>query len=1255
MAPVDTPRQVSSARRIAVMSFPRRRSKAARLPSLSSSISTFLAAISLAPSPSAAFDFEKAPAANLDFSRLGKVGIAGDFSGISLYEYEGQNESTFSSNGSESLLAQLPNGAFASLASSDASIESMCAYRRSNGDLAGLILGGNFTSLDREKAQSVALFDPDTREIKPLDGLEGQVNAVLCDQDADKVYLGGSFKVEGSRNAVAWNVDDGWENFPFAGFNGPVSSITRASNGHIIFGGDFTGLGNTSMEGTPDEQVINIVDADITAGSSAARQDFTDPRNIVCAGDDSDGPGNTWLLEDNTPGFWQASFGFEFHPSTLRLRNTHLDGRGTKTWRFTVLPDTGILNFTYTDPDSGQNRSCTNECPLSDDPDIPFQDFHFVNPIGMNSFRIDISEFYGDGGGLNGVELFGEDIFSYAVNQFNEPACAGLDIAASSTAEGPWEETRSTETNSRYLSAQLTAPITEDSASIDFFPNIKEPGNYSVNVYTPGCIGDGTCASRGQVNVSGVMSDDGGITFSTSLFQTNNFEKYDQVYFGFVDASSASFRPTITITPLAGQSLDEMVIVAQRVGFSLINSTGGLKGLFDYDPEIDEIDSAKLDESPINRLASDFSSGAKVLSVVSSGDDLYVGGEFTSDDADNVVSINSDNERVSSLGGGLDGPVVSMHLEDSKLYVGGEFTKAQDDDANGLNNVAVYDIEDNSWSPLGAGVNGHIHHVVPLKISLDDEEETAIAFSGHFTECLGFNGNAASDASGIAVWVPSKDNWLQNLDGASPSYSGALTASLLDFHDDDSLYAGSLSASQVGATGAATLTDGELGSFPANIRPKTTDLESPNVNRRELITASDEVSGVLAGTFYDENDKDFTILAGRFTAEVSGDDTVNNLVIIDGNDDDKVTGLDSDIGDNSTFAAVAVKDNVLYAGGLVSGAVDGDRVNGIIAYNLDSKSFPDQPPPLTGGETSVSAILVQPEGNDIFVGGSFTQAGSLPCPGVCIYDTEQGSWTQPGVNIQGEVHSMIWTSDTVLAVAGSLTVNGSADTPLATYNTDTQAWDTYPGSNDIPGTVEAMTLGSSDGTQIWVAGHADDGSVFIMKYDGSEWLATPDDVLPESAIRSMQVFSLTEEHDSTDLLSERQSLVITGSIELRELGGASAVVFNGDSFQPYALTSGSGDSDGSIAQFFSQKQDFFTAGGDDMPLGFVVLIGLAISLGLMLIIVGAGVVHDRLRKKREGYVPAPTSMIDRSSGMRRVPPGQLFESLGRQRPDVPHV
>jgi hypothetical protein len=62
------------------------------------------------------------------------------------------------------------------------------------------------------------------------------------------------------------------------------------------------------------------------------------------------------------------------------------------------------MNFSYVDPE-GQKRYCDARCPLPEG-DTSAQEFQFVNNVGMNSFRIDISDWYGQGGGLNAIELF---------------------------------------------------------------------------------------------------------------------------------------------------------------------------------------------------------------------------------------------------------------------------------------------------------------------------------------------------------------------------------------------------------------------------------------------------------------------------------------------------------------------------------------------------------------------------------------------------------------------------------------------------------------------------------------------------------------------------------------------------------------------------------------------------------------------------------------------------------------------------------
>ncbi|KAK4131733.1 hypothetical protein BT67DRAFT_387393 [Trichocladium antarcticum] len=1237
------------------MRLPFRRRRAARGEPISL-IPLAISLSSLAASPAGALSFTPAPAANLDLSQLGRVALAGDFSGISLYQFEGQNERPFRTNGSEELLARMPNGVFASIVKTDATIRTMCAFDTGNGTV--VVMGGNFTSIRGSdsgaaamQSAAIALFDPATAAITPVDGLSGQVNALFCDQDRDAVYVGGSFVGANSTNALAWEGEErGWVNLPFAGFNGPVTSIAKASNGNIIFGGSFTGLGNASTPSTPDGQIINLETARIAAGFSSTAQGFSDPKNVICSTSGKDGAGNTWLLADNTPGFWQAKFKYGFRPTKLRLYNTHQDGRGTKTWRFTALPINGIMNLTYVDPESGRNATCTSECPLSNDKSVEFQDFRFVNDVGMNEFRIDISAFYGSGGGLNGVEIFMDDIFSYAVNDFNEPSCAGLEYPSTATATGPWTETPSFSSTADYLTAQLQAPITNSSNSIVFTPDIRESGRYSVNLYTPGCLQDNTCTTRGQVRLTGQMTADPtkSAPIDVDLFQTNNFDKYDQIYFGAIDASSGTFRPKVTMTPVAGQSLTTMTFVAQRIGFTMINSTGGLNGLYEYAPG-SAVNTSEFMKSAFNSLGARFTTGSVVNALATTGDATYIAGNFTSDTMGGIVALKGKDATFEALDGGLDGEVASMFPNGTNLFVGGKFTSTSDNSTKGLNNVALYDTSKKTWSPLGAGVSGKVLRVVGMTMNVTGSTpEVVVSVNGNFDQLLAFGDNAAAKVGGFGIWVPSQGNWLQNVKLPVESVEGVLSASILDLAGNTSFYAGSLASSSLGANGAAILGE-TLGQLPVDIQPSTGSSASNSLRRRDGAVSDGDVNGVVAGVFDTKNGRNLTILGGHFTATASDGSKIHNLLILDGSNKDQVTGFGDQISQDSTVAALAVHGDVLFAGGKVAGTVNNVKVNGLVTYNLASKSFNTQPPALSGDDGTVSAIAVRSTTGDVYVGGSFTSAGSLGCPGVCFFSTSASQWNQAGRNLRGNVSSLMWATDNILLAGGNLTINNTASTFLAKYDTSSQTWDAYPGGQ-LPGPVTALTAGTSDGGQIWAAGTSSGSSaVYLEKTDGSTWQTAGESALqPGSAIRGLQVFSLSASHNDSALLKPDEALLLTGHMVLPDFGSASAVLFNGATFTPFALTTAPGNAAGSIARVFSERGDYFAKKrGGKLPLVFVVLIGLAVSLGLMLLIVVAGLVLDRLRKKREGYVPAPTSMYDRGSGIQRIPPGALLEALGR--------
>ena len=67
-----------------------------------------------------------------------------------------------------------------------------------------------------------------------------------------------------------------------------------------------------------------------------------------------------------------------------------------------------------------------------------------------------------------------------------------------------------------------------------------------------------------------------------------------------------------------------------------------------------------------------------------------------------------------------------------------------------------------------------------------------------------------------------------------------------------------------------------------------------------------------------------------------------------------------------------------------------------------------------------------------------------------------------------------------------------------------------------------------------------------------------------------------------------------------------------------------------------------------LAVGFVVLIALAIALALVFILVVVGIMVERIRRRREGYLPAPTQISDKNGNLERIPPSHLFGSIGQQ-------
>ncbi|KAJ6282783.1 cortical protein marker for cell polarity-domain-containing protein [Bipolaris maydis] len=1204
----------------------------------------------LLASPTTAITFNTVPAPPLSLGDLGRIAFTGDFDSISLYQYQGQSQQYPGRNGA--LLSRYPNGVFATINVTDADIKAMCTLPINGTER--VVFAGNFTGVGNMPTPGgIALLDPTTGNVQALEGLSGSVNALYCDQQGGRVYVGGSLSGANSTNALVWK--DGWEDLSFHGFNGPIHSIARASNGNIVFGGEFNGLGGnaSTVSSKNNTQVIPVSNARISAQTSSGINGFTDPNNIACKTDyTTQGTGSTWLMADRANGFWKAEFGFGFEPTSMKLYNTDFDGRGTKTFHFTALPLGGILNLTYTDPQTGQKAFCDLRCPLPEG-NTTAQDFTFVNVVGMNAFRIDITDHYGAGAGLNGIELFQDDIYSYAVNEFNEPKnCGATGSLSESTATGSWQVSPSHDSNSEYLTTVLQGnPIDVNAATVTFVPDVKQSGNYSVTIFTPGCQGDGTCGTRGRVNVTAVV---GGQTESTELWQTNDFDKYDEVYNGFIDATTGA-PPRVIIQPAAGQGPTPLTVVAQRVRFTLLKATSGnLNGLFEYKPgQTAEADN--FSDSVINAAGASLSPREKALvtSVATGDNTLYVGGSFnTTDNRNNIFAIRDGATGPTALSGsGLNNQVITLFYNASTLYVGGNFTNTVANNAPGLRGVAAY--TNNEWKPLGAGVEGVVLYLVPFSLNItDNTPEEVLAVSGFFSQVNAFDNNPATSVNDFAVWVPSRSNWLHNLDFYSLAMSGRLMT-FADVPGSARWFGGSVSSGALLASGSAELQSGgdqlELEAFPVKIEAQ----RQASLRKRAIVDGQNlNTTGVRTGTFYNQNGMNKTILAGHFATTGADNQNITNVLIIDGNDSDKVTGFNDELDANSTFATVAVLNNILYAGGVVSGQLRNDPIAGVVAYDLTNNEFtPVQPPPLQGINVTVNAIAPRPKSNDIFIGGQFQSAGALSCAAVCVWNTERNQWNQAGNGIQGEVSSLTWIGDTRLLIAGNLT-SGNNHTKILTFDSTNSEYAVIPGANDLPGPVTALTIANRNGDQLWAAGQGSDGTAYLQRFDGSKWIpANPAMFGASTDIRGIQVLSLSENHDASQIIDQDQDLLLMGHINVTDFGTASAVLFNGTSLIPFLLATKGQDGQtepGSLSSIFVENPNsFFLKSDSHLALWAIVLIGLAIALVLTFLLVVIGIIIEWYRKKQQGYAPAPTSYTDRMGNVGRVPPEQLFGTLSK--------
>lgn len=726
--------------------------------------------------------------------------------------------------------------------------------------------------------------------------------------------------------------------------------------------------------------------------------------------------------------------------------------------------------------------TCSNPCPLGTNPAILYQDFLFVDASNLTGVQIKLSQWTGTSAGLHILQLLSSGAFASAVDSQNRQSCFAPN-PSNATHTGNWTEKEANTNIAGTVETVLVSSVDVGTSSVDgpsfiWMPYVSASGQYDINLLVPGCSDFEDCPLRTSVKIT-VFPGGGQQPWVTTVSQQNTEDTITLIYSGPVVPSSPNFVTTVAMSladqPKGTGQGGKYELVADRVQLILKsanvtssgsggNSTGGAQGtlsVFGF-LEWPLSSSATTDatttmpnatETALDAVGFDlFNALGGAISLPSStvaiatvahhpSGAIFLGGDFTlssgtASSASNIV-VFRDGSLEGLSNAGLNGPVTSLMLDGDALYVGGSFSDTPSASTQGkLKGVAMYNVQQNEWVPMEAGVNGA---VTSLGFS-----NGQVQVAGNFTTLLSSIGsNSGSEVAGLATWDTSTGAWANSggflvgsmslvANGASPS-AGQLQSQFV---------AGSVQASlKFGASGLVMLTNG--GSDGPNVTPLGVQLDSvvdvasssgtkrskvyhrrvaaawiSNINFAHLFSRQSATlpplppftptpaPSVLTGVFWtnSSSSKEVAIIGGNFSFPTYGSLESQGVAIYD-----QASGTVSPLQGfqpNGTVRALFVQNNLLFVGGEFT--LQGTNANGLAIYDLSSQQWEvsDLQPlqATTGSSVVVRSITTSTStSNTVVIAGSFSQAGSLSCQSICSWDTSSKQWSTLGSGIQGEI------------------------------------------------------------------------------------------------------------------------------------------------------------------------------------------------------------------------------------------------------------
>lgn len=194
-------------------------------------------------------------------------------------------------------------------------------------------------------------------------------------------------------------------------------------------------------------------------------------------------------------------------------------------------------------------------------------------------------------------------------------------------------------------------------------------------------------------------------------------------------------------------------------------------------------------------------------------------------------------------------------------------------------------------------------------------------------------------------------------------------------------------------------------------------------------------------------------IGGAFTK--AGDVSANNIVSWDG-ERWQILGTGPGIlnGVNGIVNAIAVDGDIIYVGGQFTNA-GGTPVQNLARYSISSRTWANMSSGISGTNAFVSTILV--DGNQVYVGGTFSRAGNASANNIAVWNKEDQRWSVLGSaeqGVAGNVNAIAKGPDGLYVGGSFSSAGGVASNSVARW--DSTGWHSLAGG--VNGSVNAIAV-----------------------------------------------------------------------------------------------------------------------------------------------------------------------------------------------------